>query len=616
MKRLLTMPGHPLLFAAVPLLFLYARNARNLVVARRELAVLLLVALAAAAAAWLVLTLILRGPGRAALVVTAFATVFFAWGQLVRLLPWHSLGQKPVLVVAGWLMLTAGVIVPLLRIRIVPGPAHGIINAVGTGLIAFNLVTAGPVLFRPPALRPASGPSHLANGADRPDIYFIILDGYARQDILHSRYGYDNSEFVRFLREQGFHVADQGRSNYSQTLLSLAATLNLTYLDSLAIALGPESEDRGPVSGMVLDNRVMRELRARGYRVSAFASGYAGTEFTGADRYLRAGGSLSDFQRLLLNVTPLGALRSIVTRTTPFDAYREQVLYALDNLPEAGADPGPDFVVAHVVSPHPPFVFGAGGEHREPRELAEFSDGSHLHAMDAARIREYVQAYTHQLEFISRRVEQTVRRLKVRAQPAPVVILLADHGPGSNLHWDDPNLSDLNERLGILYAVSLPDRSYTEFEGRNTPVNLFRILLNRYGGGDYTLLPDRSYFSTWGAPYEFTDVAGFVPEPRKMPDSVGALIFRVADTLPIDAGDYMRRLINKRYPGVAIRQSYLSKTREYLTIEQAYRFYRAGVADSSIEEMGTEFEPMRGDGPDWARVTVLFFTSCPRTIPH
>src|SRR5688572_19610664 len=38
----------------------------------------------------------------------------------------------------------------------------------------------------------------------RPDIYYIILDGYGRQDILQALYGFDNSSFLNELSARGF----------------------------------------------------------------------------------------------------------------------------------------------------------------------------------------------------------------------------------------------------------------------------------------------------------------------------------------------------------------------------------------------------------------------------
>jgi hypothetical protein len=44
-----------------------------------------------------------------------------------------------------------------------------------------------------------------------PDIYYIIFDGYAREDILESIYHFDNSQFTEQLSERGFFVAQQSR---------------------------------------------------------------------------------------------------------------------------------------------------------------------------------------------------------------------------------------------------------------------------------------------------------------------------------------------------------------------------------------------------------------------
>ena len=37
-----------------------------------------------------------------------------------------------------------------------------------------------------------------------PDIYYIILDAYGRQDVLMEMFNYDNTSFLRFLESKGF----------------------------------------------------------------------------------------------------------------------------------------------------------------------------------------------------------------------------------------------------------------------------------------------------------------------------------------------------------------------------------------------------------------------------
>jgi hypothetical protein len=54
--------------------------------------------------------------------------------------------------------------------------------------------------------------------------------------------------------------------------------------------------------------------------------------------------------------------------------------------------------------------------------------------------------------------------------------------------------------MGILNAYFLPDGKYDRFYESISPVNSIRLILNRYCGARFELLPDRAYFSL--NPYE------------------------------------------------------------------------------------------------------------------
>ena len=122
-------------------------------------------------------------------------------------------------------------------------------------------------------------------GQSLPDIYYIIVDGYARQDVLHELYGFDNDEFIDSLRSRGFYVADQSRSNYSQTMLSLASSLNMSYIDDLVEDLDPVSDNRSRLAELFNHSRVRTFLEGKGYSVIAFETGYAQTNISDADRF-------------------------------------------------------------------------------------------------------------------------------------------------------------------------------------------------------------------------------------------------------------------------------------------------------------------------------------------
>ena len=56
-----------------------------------------------------------------------------------------------------------------------------------------------------------------------PDVYFIVLDAYDRQDYLIKNFSFDNSSFINELRNLGFFVADCSRPNYAHTILSISS---------------------------------------------------------------------------------------------------------------------------------------------------------------------------------------------------------------------------------------------------------------------------------------------------------------------------------------------------------------------------------------------------------
>ncbi len=118
-----------------------------------------------------------------------------------------------------------------------------------------------------------------------PDIYYIILDGYGRSDVLKNEYGYDNSDFLNGLRDVGFYIAECSQSNYAQTQMSLASSLNFNYIDALSDRFVPGSDDRTGLDALIHHGAVRESLEKAGYQTVAFATGFLATELRDADYY-------------------------------------------------------------------------------------------------------------------------------------------------------------------------------------------------------------------------------------------------------------------------------------------------------------------------------------------
>jgi hypothetical protein len=327
--------------------------------------------------------------------------------------------------------------------------------------------------------------------SNTPDIFYIILDGYGRGDVLADLYGFDNQPFLDSLRRKGFYVADQSHTNYIQTIFSIPSGLNFSYI-------APHGEDESGqayFSGLVRRNKIMAMLKRCGYRTVAFESGFFFTNRPVVDIYLELGLGLNEFENLLLADSPVDVLAEeldLELSEHSYEAHRQRVLYTFEKLGEMPQMPGPKFVFAHIISPHPPFIFDQAGQPVEPKYSYYIGDGDDYQGS----LEEYLAGYPAQVQFVNQKLEQVFDSLLADSKKPPVIIIQGDHGPGSRLVWDAPEQTCLWERTPILNAYYLPGAGEGWLYPSISPVNSFRVVLNAYFGTNLTLLPDATYFSS------------------------------------------------------------------------------------------------------------------------
>jgi len=511
---------HPILFAAFPVLFLFAHNIGEV----RPGAVLIpsAVVLSGALLSYGLLAAASKNRQEAALIVSLFLALFFSYGHVASACERILDTYLPVAQVVGS---ADAFLYPVWNIFFIAGffgirkASHALrgltrfLNIFAACLIAISLTQIFLYALRRQQVSVVNEVRGSGSGLQKqqsprtyPDIYFLVLDGYARADVLQDIYHYDNREFMRQLTDRGFLVASKSSANYAQTELGLASALNMNYLDDLLEGIDTNSDDRGPLRTLITRSRVATFLRQHGYKVVAFASGFDPTEMTGADLYMADGAGIGEFQSVLINTTPLARLLGSLSKTdVSYESHRRRILYALEELPEVAKLKSPKFVFVHITAPHPPFVFGQYGEITQPRRAFLPWDGGHFMHLRGATRNEYVTGYIRQLAFISQKVSETLERILSISQQSPIIILQSDHGPGSQLDWESRERTNLDERLAILNAWHLPEGTVDLYDGIS-PVNTFRLLFNHYFDTDFKLLSDQSYFSTWSHPFKFVDV--------------------------------------------------------------------------------------------------------------
>lgn len=468
----------------------------------------LVLSLLAGVLLYALLRLLLKDGLRAALVASVILVLFFTYGHVYAFLePLQPLGFSPGrhrFLLPLWLLLFVSGIRWALRRRDLSGLTQGL-NTISAVVLLFPL--AQIALFGLRSLQASQvvqaqqAPFELQLPQDPPDIYYIVLDAYARDDILRQDLGLDNRPFLDELRELGFYIAPCSQSNYAQTQLSLTSSLNFTYLPDLSPEFQPGQTSRAGVAEFLRHNRARQALEGLGYTVIAFETGFKVTEWEDADIFLTRPSNpygelqvlegMNDFEVLFLRSTAGLALIDATALLpqfiqqdleNPSRIHYERIRYGLDELKRMPERSGPKFVFAHLVSPHPPFVFNAQGEF----EVTDQDD---------------LEGYRQQIRFLNREIIPILQTLIEQSDTPPVILLQADHGA---IHMPP------GKRMAILNAYYLPRGGQDLLYENISPVNSFRLIFDYYFGGNFGLLEDGSYFSSYQQPFDFT----LIKDPR------------------------------------------------------------------------------------------------------
>lgn len=475
-------PLYPLLFSVFPVFSLAAHNIHEIfgsAVLRPLLASLLL-----AVAVYGLTYLIVRDIHRSALISSILLLLFFVYGQLYTALEDLTVFEiavfrhrtlVPVIVLMG-----LAIVLLMLRLKN-PASVTYSANMISIVLLIFPLITISSYSIRQLAAnrtdRKAPVVSSIPVDKSAPDVYYIILDAYGRQDVLREKYGFDNSQFVSDLRERDFYVGDCSQSNYGFTEYSLSSSLNYDYLEALG---GVDDNSR---VALIKHSAVRSFFESLGYEIIAFPTGWASTEWRDADIFYGYGDTfttLSEFEKLFIDTTMLRVQsdfnRSSVQNVSKKDARRMRVFSALEKLKQIPGEKRRTFVFAHLVVPHPPYSFGPDGE------WVAFNDG--------ASVEERTKAYTDQVIFINREILKVVDAILSESSIPPIIIIQGDHGPLPDIAFSG------HEKMPILNAYYLPG---TDVQGllypSISPVNTFRVVLNYYFDQSLPLLEDVSYYA-------------------------------------------------------------------------------------------------------------------------
>jgi hypothetical protein len=329
------------------------------------------------------------------------------------------------------------------------------------------------------------------SSTQKPDIFFIIFDSYTNSECLLNDFNYSNQKLDSLLIDKGFFVSHHSKSNYPLTSLSVSSTLDMNYLrkdmeDEEATA---KTMLQGAFS--VYESQLTLILAKEGYRIYNYSvfdirnhPAVINPVFDNLkERLIGEQTLLGRFKTYLLwNFT----IKNLLTgkahvpgnyaeqRKKWINDYISSKLTALEMV-SGQQDSIPHFVYSHIMLPHEPYIFKANGMLRPDSLMFDKSDPK--------------EKFLEQTSYTNSIIEHIINRL-IRERKRPyVVILEGDHG-----FRDFDRKTEKDKIFQNLNAYYFSDKQYGLLYDSISPVNSFRVVMNKYFNQHFNLLKDSSVY--------------------------------------------------------------------------------------------------------------------------
>jgi len=251
----------------------------------------------------------------------------------------------------------------------------------------------------------------------------------------------------------------------------------------------------------MIDNSIVEQtLQSLGYVTVNFYSSISYTDFTDWDVYFKLNAMPDSFVQTYLNSTAFSVLINSQIYRWHYDA----INFTIDTLPSTTSLEGPQFIFAHILCPHPPFVFEEDGDLKQADRLFSTQDAGYFFSSGTRD--EYIEGYRDQIIYIQNSIVGMIDQIRESAEEPYIIIVQGDHGSGLEVDLDNLSRTNINERLGILNAIYFHDQNYERLYSSITPVNTFRVIFSQYFSLDKPLLEDKNYFSAYWDLFSFDQV--------------------------------------------------------------------------------------------------------------
>ncbi|MFN5664180.1 MAG: hypothetical protein ACK461_03240 [Bacteroidota bacterium] len=310
-----------------------------------------------------------------------------------------------------------------------------------------------------------------------PDIYLIVLDEHMSTEGMKDHFQFDNTKLDSFLTDEGFYIANNSKSNYSQTVFSIASALQMNYFHALTKVTFPDDNPLGIAA--MKNNTLITILEKYGYNIRNYSLFDFTNHPTKHFKFFEHSAFHFYFSQSLINQI------NIAYETLNSQRHAKQLYQLIDDaLTPANKETQPRFTYLHLVLPHHPFVFREDGSIRPAKLYHSKKDP------------DYVKNYLQQVAYTRQVIRDMVTTIN-KSNRKKIVVLEGDHGLRLP-KFNRGNWYEAYQKAGGPYknlnAYYFYDKNYTQLYDSISPVNSFRVISNQYLGATCKLLPDTQLF--------------------------------------------------------------------------------------------------------------------------
>lgn len=335
-------------------------------------------------------------------------------------------------------------------------------------------------------------PSQKIADSLKPDIYFLLFDALPSSKSLLQDLGKNNYQLDSFLLQHGFYVAADAKANYNWTIHSLSSTFNMDYLPAWISPVMNDPKAFFWGSSSILNNSLFSILQKEGYVTKS----YQPVSFTNPDwpgnsyfnglkenhyYYKTLPGRI--YRDIFWNYSQINVafikeqqMQIIGNRNNEKKKYFDTTKALVKNT--CSKKGSPKFIYGHFMLPHEPYTFDSSGRVKTPEQTI------------VTRKEDDADAFFNQVLFAGKVISELVTYIQQNNKKNTIIIVAGDHGYRTS---DGDKSGYTFKNMNAFY---FPDKNYSLLYDSISPVNTFRIILNKYFKAGLPILKDSSILVT------------------------------------------------------------------------------------------------------------------------